>query len=274
MEDQSTLWNGTAGHAWVEAQVVVDQILQPFAHLLVRAVAAASSSNVLDVGCGTGATTLAVARALGSEGRCTGIDISEPMLARARARAEAEGVALRFIRDDAESHAFEPASFDMILSRFGVMFFAEPVRAFRNLRRAARDGAALRCVVWRSPAENPFMTTAERAAAPLLPDIPPRQPGGPGQFAFADASRVQSILTESGWSELDIRPLDATCSLAEKDLTRYVTLLGPLGRVLGGVDDETQKRVIETVRAAFEPFVHGAEVRFDAACWMVSARAA
>jgi SAM-dependent methyltransferase len=270
MEDQSTLWNGPSGHAWVEAEAVLDRMLQPFEDVLVRAVAEASPGAVLDVGCGTGSTTLAVARIRGS---CTGIDLSEPMLARARQRAEQGGLAARFICDDAESHAFEPRSFDFVMSRFGVMFFADPLRAFRNIRRAARAGCALRCVVWRGPEENPFMTTAERAAAPLLPNIPPRQPGGPGQFAFADASRVKGILTESGWSEIDIQPLDVACSLAEEDLRRYVTLLGPLARVLREVDDETRKRVVETVLAAFEPFVHGDEVRFDAACWIVSARA-
>ena len=142
--------------------------------------------RVLDVGCGTGSTTLAVARLLGAKGRCTGIDISEPMIAAARARAEREGTPASFIRADAQTHAFEPASFDMIISRFGVMFFDDSVRAFANLRRAARDDAELRFIAWRSAAENPFMTTAERAAAPLLPNLPARRPDAPGQFAFAD----------------------------------------------------------------------------------------
>ena len=155
-------------------------------------------SRVLDVGCGTGSTTLAVARRLGAKGRCIGIDISEPMIAAARARAEREGTPASFIRADAQTHAFEPASFDMIISRFGVMFFDDSVRAFANLRRAARDDAELRFIAWRSAAENPFMTTAERAAAPLLPNLPARRPDAPGQFAFADRRRVYSILEESG----------------------------------------------------------------------------
>src|SRR5262245_59391182 len=184
--EQKALWNGTGGRAWVETQELLDQVLQPFEDLLVDAVAAGAPASVLDVGCGTGSTTLALARRLGQNGGSTGIDISEPMVAVARARAEREQTPPTFILADAEKHPFEPATFDAMMSRFGVMFFEDPVQAFTNLRRAAKEGAPLRFVAWRSPAENPFMTAAERAAAPLLPDLPARRSNGPGQFAFAD----------------------------------------------------------------------------------------
>jgi len=163
--DQAALWNGGAGLAWVEAQELLDRLFTPFEKLLVEAVRARSGLRVLDVGCGTGSTTLAVARSLGANGRCVGVDISEPMIAAARARAERQQILASFVCADAQSHAFAPASVDTIISRFGVMFFDDSVRAFANLRRAARDGAQLQLVAWRSPAENPFMTAAERAVA-------------------------------------------------------------------------------------------------------------
>jgi ubiquinone/menaquinone biosynthesis C-methylase UbiE len=166
--DQLALWNGNAGRAWVETQELLDRVFQPFENRVVEAVSAASGHRVLDVGCGTGGTTVAAARALGAEGRATGIDISEPMIAAARSRAERVGVPASFIVADAQTYAFEPASFDVIISRFGVMFFDDPVGAFTNLRNAAAAGGALRLIAWRGPADNPFMTTAERAAAPLL----------------------------------------------------------------------------------------------------------
>jgi hypothetical protein len=153
------------------------------------------------------------------------------------------------------------------------MFFEDSVAAFANLRRAARDGAALRFVAWRSAAENPFMTTAERAAAPLLPDMPARLPDAPGQFAFADRKRIDGILSESGWTEIEIRPVAPTCTFPERELMTYFTRLGPLGRMLEQKDDETRRRVAEAVRPAFDPYVHGSEVRIVAACWDVSARA-
>lgn len=274
--DQENLWNGTAGRAWVDAQTTLDQILEPFADLLVEAVSAvsaASGGSVLDVGCGTGGTTLAVARRLGDQGRCVGVDISAPMIDAARARAEREGTPASFIRADAQTHAFEPASFDVIISRFGVMFFDDFVGAFANLRHAAKVGAALRFIAWRGPEENPFMTTAERAAAPFLPSIPPRRLDAPGQFAFADSHRIRRVLEESGWDEIDIQPIDVTCTFPETELNRYLTRLGPLGLVLQDADEDTRTRVVQTVRGAFAPYVHGANVRFDAACWMVGARA-
>jgi ubiquinone/menaquinone biosynthesis C-methylase UbiE len=272
-DGQTALWNGLAGRAWVETQELLDPMYKPFEDLLVEAVSAGSRRRVLDVGCGTGSTTLAVARRLGAQGRCTGIDISAPMLAAARVRAEREGTPAAFIHANAQTHAFEPASFDMVISRFGVMFFDDSVRAFANLRRASEEGAELRFIAWRGPSDNPFMTTAERAAAPLLPNIPARRPGVPGPFAFADQHRVHPILEESGWAEIDIRPIDVACTLPEKELVRYFTRLGALGQILHEADERTRIQVIETVRAAFEPYVHGAEVRFTAACWRVGARA-
>lgn len=272
--EQSTLWNGVAGHAWVELQALLDELFKPFETMLVEAVVAASSSRVLDVGCGTGGTALAIARRLAARGCCSGIDISAPMLAAARTRATREDLAAEFICADAQDHAFEPASFDMIVSRFGVMFFSDPIKAFANLRRAASDAAALRCVTWRGATENPFMTTAERAAAPLLPDIPAREPGGPGQFAFAEPRRVTDILERSGWADIHLEPLDVPCAFPETQLVPYFTQLGPLGRVFPQAGAQTRRQIIDKVRAAFAPYVSGGEVRFEAACWRVAARPA
>ena len=271
--EQMRLWNGARGQAWVEVQAVVDQMFGPLKDLLLGALAPSNARHVLDVGCGTGATTLAVARAGGGEARCVGIDISEPMISVARADAGRDGVSARFICADAETYGFEPGHFDAIVSRLGVMFFDDPVRAFENLRRAARGDADLHIVAWRRAEENPFMTTAERATAPFLPKLPPRRPDGPGQFAFADDARVRRILRESGWTSIDIRPVDLACSLPENELVRYFTRLGPLGQVLHETGAKTRIAIIDTVRAAFAPYVHGDVVRFTSACWMISARA-
>lgn len=271
--EQAKLWNTTSGQAWVEGQQLLDRLLQPFEDVLMAEVRAETRRRVLDVGCGTGSTTLATARLLGEKGACTGIDISEPMLEMARMRAERENVAAEFICADAQTYAFDAASFDMIISRFGVMFFADPTAAFANLRRAATKGAQLYFIAWRGAADNPFMTTAERAAAPLLPSIPPRNPDAPGQFALADPQRVHHILQQSGWTEIELRPLDVTCRFPESELIGYFTKFGPLGQVLQQADEPTRKHVIATVRAAFDPYVYGAEVRFTAGCWIASARA-
>ena len=261
-------WNGPTADAWVETQELLDDIFRPFEQLLVEAAGALPGDCVLDVGCGAGSLTLAFARATG---QAVGVDISEAMIAAARSRAEREGAPASFVCADAESHPFERATFDRIVSRFGVMFFDDPVAAFTNLRRAAADHAALHFAAWRGADENPFMTTAERAAAPLL-TLPARRPHEPGQFALADRERVQRILEQSGWSAIEIQPIDVVCTLPKTELVRYATRLGPVGRAWNGLDDRTRAQVIESMTAAFAPYVRGAEVRFTAACWMVSAR--
>lgn len=270
---EGTLDWAAAGRGWAAVEDLVDRVLQPLEDRIVAAVAAgpagpAGARRVLDVGCGTGGTTLALARRLGAA--CTGVDVSPPMIAAARARAEREGVAASFVQADAQRHEFPEAGFDAVVSRFGVMFFDDPAAAFANLRRAAAAGAGLHCVAWRSAAENPFMTAAERAAAPLL-DLPARPTDGPGQFAFADAARVRRILEAGGWPGIDVRPLDAACALPASELERYVTRLGPVGRALEAADAATRARVVETVLPAFAPYRDGADIRFTAACWMIEA---
>ncbi|WP_107312773.1 class I SAM-dependent methyltransferase [Burkholderia metallica] len=272
-ETQSALWNGPSGRAWVDTQATIDRMFEPLARLLVEAAATSGARSVLDVGCGTGAVTLAIARRLGANARCTGIDISAPMIDVAQARAERSGTHARFVCADAQTHAFEPASVDLIVSRFGVMFFDDPVRAFANLRDAARPNARMRFVAWRGAADNPFMTIAEQAAAPLLPNLPARRPGAPGQFAFGDRRRIASVLSDSGWADITIEPVSLPCALPEPALDDYVTRLGPVGLALLEVDDATRRRVVAAMRAAFEPYVDGTDVRFDAGCWLVTARA-
>lgn len=270
--DQAQLWNGPSGHAWVEAQELLDRMFKPFEQRLVDAAVRAKPERVLDIGCGTGATTVAIARQL-PQTHCVGLDISEPMIEAARQRARHQGIATTFICADASSHAFEAGAFDLIASRFGVMFFDDPIAAFGNLRRASRPGGALIAIAWRNASENPFMTTAERAAAPILPDLPPRTPNAPGQFGFADRKWVQEVLDRAGWRDIEIAPLDVACTLPASELEFYFTRLGPLARVLAKHDAETRTGVVGTVRDAFDPFLVGEEVRFTAACWQITARA-
>ena len=272
--DQAAHWNGPAGEAWVAAQDLLDGMFHRLEEALAETAAKAGARRVLDIGCGTGATTLAVARRLGPGGEALGVDISAPMVAAARTRAEREGSPARFVVADATTHALPAGHFDLAVSRFGVMFFPDPVAAFTNIRGALRPGGGLAAVAWRSREENPFMTTAERTAVPMLPEAPPpRRADAPGQFGFADEGRVRGILANSGWSGIEMRPVDVDCRFPATALELYLTRLGPLGTLLREVDEGTRGRVIGAVRAAFQPFVHGDTVRFTAACWWIEARA-
>ncbi len=267
--DQEALWNGAAGEAWVHFQPLLDSLFKPIEEDLVDTVRASHSRDVLDVGCGTGATTLAI-DAL-ADVRCSGIDLSEPMIRLARERAGRQGSDARFVACDAQRWKGDEASFDLIVSRFGLMFFDDPVEAFINLRRMGRKDAKLLFYAWRSPLENPFMTAAERTARPMLPDLPSREPGAPGQFAFAGPARVASICRASGWGEAQIEPVDFECRMKREDLVDYVTRLGPVGLALARLERTRREAIVEEVLPAFEPFADGHEIRFAAACWRVTA---
>ncbi len=268
--DQNTLWNGAAGENWVAQQTLLDGLFQPMADAL-RDELPVTVTELLDVGCGTGASTLSAAAAR-PDAHCTGVDISAPMLDLARQRAAAIGRGIDFIVADAQRHPFATARYDWIQSRFGVMFFEDTQAAFANLHRAARTGAGLRCIAWRSAQENPFMTTAERALADQLV-LPARVPGAPGQFAFADGERVRRLLQRAGWQDVDIAPRDLTCFLSRDALASYVGQLGPVGLALRALPAARAEALLQQALTAFAPFIDGDRVRVETACWMIRARA-
>lgn len=269
--DQRELWNGRGGRAWADLQPMLDAMFKPFEEDLVRAIEDRAPTGVLDIGCGAGAVALAAARRSRAKGRVLGCDISGPLIETARRRADAEGSPAQFIHADAATHAFEAGAFDLLVSRFGVMFFADPVAAFANMRRALRPGGALCVQAWRRPEDNPFMTAGPRAARPYL-ELPPRNDDAPGQFAFADEAKVRRILERSGWSEAELTPLDLECAFPETELVRFFTQLGPLPAALETVSEVDRPRIVETVRLAFEPFVTKGVVRYTAACWRIEAK--
>ncbi|MBB3222936.1 class I SAM-dependent methyltransferase [Pseudoduganella umbonata] len=265
---QQELWNTTGANAWVDLRETLDDMFRGIETLLVEDVL--PGQQVLDVGCGTGGTTLAVAR---RTGRATGVDISAPMIAVARDMAAAAGVPAEFLCADAQHYGFAPASFDALVSRFGMMFFEDAAAAFANLRHAVRSGGTLRFFAWRTAEENPFMTAAEHAVGALLPPAPPRRPDGPGQFAFADVVRVHGILAGAGWRDIRIAPRDVACAFPQRDLARYAAMMGPVGRALPQLDAAARAAIVPQAVAAFAPFVDGDTVRYTAACWDVAATA-
>lgn len=270
---QAGPWNGGAGTAWVDEQDVIDAMFRSVEEALLASCPAHEAAGILDVGCGTGGTTLALARRVKAGVRCLGVDISAQMVAAARRRAADEGLAADFVQADAQRHAFAPASVDLVVSRFGVMFFDDPVAAFANLRRAMRPNGQLRFMAWRGPGDNPFMTAAEEAARPLLPDLPRRTPDEPGQFGFARAARVLAILEEAGWEAPRCEPVDIVCRFPAAALDGYLARMGLVGRALEGADPALRQAVLARVRPRFERYVEGGVVRFTAACWLAGAGA-
>jgi SAM-dependent methyltransferase len=203
-----------------------------------------------------------------------GVDISAPLVGAARTRAAAEGITnASFVTADAQIHPLEPQSFDAVISRFGVMFFDDPVAAFANIRRGARRDARLAFFAWRSLVENEFFATAARTVSPYLPAAPPPDPKAPGQFAFADDQRVRSVLSAGGWSDIEAHRSDIVCEVGERDMMAIVTRLGPGGAALRQADQATAEKLKAAMGTAFARFVENGTARFTGACWLVKARA-
>lgn len=266
-------WNDAGGHVWAELQGLMDRLNGPVGEILAARADPPAGARVLDVGCGAGATALDMARRVGPYGACVGIDVAAPLLDLARRRAEEAGLAnASFVQADAQTHAFGPARFDAIVSRFGVMFFADPDAAFANLRDAVRPGGTLTFVCWRGPEENPMSLEPLAAAAPFLPDLP-RTPGdGPGRFAFADSGRVRGVLDRSGWRDVRIAPVDVATPLSFEELLTLSLRMGVLGPVLRGLDESLRLRVGQAVSERLRRHVRDGVVAMTAACWLVEAR--
>src|SRR6185437_1772231 len=207
--DQIAYWNGPGGQRWAARQQAQDVLLAPIADFLVDRARPTAGERVIDVGCGSGATTIALARKVAPSGHVFGVDVSGPMLERARQNAPRE-LPVDFALADATVYPFDPESFDLVASRFGVMFFAEPALSFANLRRALRRSGRLAFACWREPRENPFFMAPLHAAYKHVPKLPKQGPEDPGPFAFASEARVHRILGEAGFSGIEMEP----CNLA------------------------------------------------------------
>ena len=270
-EEQVKLWNGTMGETWVETQAFIDGMLRPLEELIVDTVSSLSPQNVLDIGCGNGTTTLAIARAIAPTGQCTGSDLSAPMIEHARSRALSSEFTTEFICADAGDYPFGDVKFDVFTSRFGVMFFADPSAAFTNLRSAAAPSAKLTLLVWGAPDKNDFLTAAQHAAAPFLPEPPAREPTLPGPFALAEPDHVHEILAMSGWVEAYLHPVDLQCTFSSNDLDLFLTKLAPIGQDIDALDEDVRAAIAQAVRSAYEQYIYGTEVRFTASCWLIRA---
>jgi len=270
--DQKKFWDGPTGQKWVEHQADMDRNLTDANAGVLRLAAAKPGERVLDIGCGAGQTSYLLAAAVGPGGHVTGVDISSPLLGAARSHAPKNA---EFIHADAAFHSFKP-EYDLIFSRFGVMFFDDPAEAFTNIHKAAKPGARLAFVCWRPVPENQWVIAPAMAAQPFLPPSPPPDPLAPGPFAFADPKRVEAILTKAGFKNLKIEKLDGHMHLGNSaaEAAYQMTQIGPLSRALNEVEDEAVKeKVRAAVTAAFEGMKKDGEVAPVIACWLVSASA-
>jgi ubiquinone/menaquinone biosynthesis C-methylase UbiE len=272
---QVEYWNATAGEIWARFQDQLDRQIAPLGAEAIQALAPKPGEQLIDIGCGCGQTTLDLAGRVGPQGSVVGVDISRPMLEVARRRAGAiPSLTADFREADVQSADLGGAVFDAAFSRFGVMFFSDPLAAFANLRPSLKPGGRLGFVCWRSFAENPWMAAPLAAALPFISPPTPMDPLAPGPFAFADANRVHAILTEAGFTAIDIRPHDTRIGSGDVEQTLQLAFrIGPLGAVLR--DDPSRAGIIaDAVRRVLETHMTPDGVLMPAAVWIVTARRA
>ncbi len=276
---QITDWNGQSGERWVAYEARLDAMLAAFGQAAMDAAAPAPGEHVLDVGCGSGTSSLALAARVGAGGQVLGVDISEPLVGRARARTPRD-TPVRFQVADAGSVALPEGAFDILFSRFGVMFFDDPTGAFARMRRALRPGGRVAFVCWRGAAENGWVRVPMGAIADIVPPAARPDPEAPGPFAFGDRGRVTRILSASGFTEIALAPFDAsipfgggeTRDAAIDDAVRMASEVGPLSRALADEPDDVRARALSAVRAAFAGCPGERSVMIDGAAWIVTAR--
>jgi SAM-dependent methyltransferase len=271
--DQAAAWDGPAGDAWVAREAFQNDALAAHTEALFAAADVRPDDHLLDVGCGTGDTTRAAARRA-VDGDALGVDLSRAMLARAAERATAEGLHnVTFEQADAQVHPFADAAYDLVISRFGVMFFADPVAAFANLARATVPGGRLALVVWQPFDDNEWVVVP-RAALAIGRDLPPIPEDVPGPFGLADPDRVRGILADAGWSHVELDDVHATYDYGAEPTTaaKHASEIGVFRVLLEGLDDAQTARAMDALTVAMtERATPAGGVQLDSKVWVVRA---
>jgi SAM-dependent methyltransferase len=270
--EQATFWNGPGGRMWLASYERIERAVAWFGEAVLAAAAASPGEKVLDIGCGTGRTSAALARAVGPEGRVLAVDISAMLIDAARAQSVPNAT---FVVGDAVTLPLGAAEYDLLFSRFGVMFFGDPTAAFQNLHRAAKPSGRLVFLCWRTQRENPWSLIPLRAVQPHLPPVPPAGPEDPGQYSFGERTRVERILKASGFGAPSFRPLDHPIWLGRDiaDAVEGLTARGPMARRLADATPQQVEKAKAAIATALEPHRSGDGIFLPGACWLVSAPA-
>jgi SAM-dependent methyltransferase len=270
---QIAYWNGPIGQAWAASHEKRDRDHTGITEPLLAFADVKPGEHVLDVGCGSGTTTLILAERAGPTGRVLGIDLSGPMLTVAKQRAASAHSIAQFAQADVSEYPFEKHIFDLGFSQFGVMFFADPVGTFRNIRRALKKNGRLVFACWRSPAEHTWSSIPESAAKPFLPSAPPADPDAPGRFSLRQPDRIKQVLGGAGFYGIEIHKQDARTfagATAEEAAASAIDS-GPLQRTLADADEATRMKVRAAVTERLAREMTSDGIYLNSAAWLVRA---
>ena len=271
---QVEAWNGPMGAQWAANEARTDRGLAPVLEALLHWSAPTPGMRIIDVGCGAGGTTLALANAIAPTGEVIGLDVSAVILDAARTRlAETKNARLELA--DALTWTLEGEPADLLFSRFGVMFFGNPVAAFANLRRSLKPAGRFAFAAWAALEDNPWINLPLQAALTVIPPPPPADPEDPGQFAFGNPARIRHILHNAGYSPIRHRAFDFTMRFPSDDLPRTAAGLanmGQIARILRDRPDAERTRATDAIAAAIAPLVKDDWITLPARVWLVDAR--
>jgi ubiquinone/menaquinone biosynthesis C-methylase UbiE len=270
--EQARAWDGEEGAHWASHADRYEASLREYNAHLQAGARIVPSELVLDIGCGNGTTTLDAARAA-SDGGSVGIDLSASMLAKARAAAnDASLTNVDFVHGDAQVYGFEDGTFDVAISRFGVMFFSDPVAAFSNIARSLTADGRLALIAWKPLADNEWFSEIGRALA-LERTQPEMAVGAPSPFGLSEPSFVRGVLNAAGFADVTFDTVDATYNAGANpaEAFEYLSDLGFTRRMLQDVDEHDRKRALDALRATIDAHQTGRGVTFDSASWLISA---
>lgn len=274
-EAQIQAWDGPGGEKWATHAERFDRINRGYTEHILRAAAPAPGEHVLDVGCGNGALTLAIAPVVAPEGSVTGLDISGPMLATAARRAGDAGADnVELVKGDAQVEPLTPGSFDLVVSRFGVMFFDDPLEAFTNLARALRAGGRAAFSCWRDLLSNDWIMVPVGAALEHVPMPELGEPGQPGPFSLADPERLRSILGGAGFADIELDEVTVPMVIGTDldDALSFLQATDLSAALFEGADPSAVARAWDAIRAALEPYATPDGVVLSGRAWIVTAR--
>jgi SAM-dependent methyltransferase len=278
--EQIEYWNGDGGKRWAQEDDTMARLLHPVSEALLNHANLEGCQSALDVGCGGGSQSLMLARKLGPDAQVLGVDISEPMLQVARGKAAEPGPTcadINFLQADASTYDFGTPDFDLVFSRFGVMFFDDPVGAFSNLRKFLRPQARLAFCCWQAMQDNDWTRIPLQAALQHVPPPEKPDPQAPGPFAFADPQRVQDILQASGFRDIAVESFTRDIRFGEASTlaasVRQLAMIGPVSRLLVDQEPDIMERVFSSMEEVLAPYYCDGALNLPGAIWFVTAAA-
>ena len=273
-QEQKEFWNEKKGEIWVSLESKIDKMLGPLGDQAIKILKPKVGEKIIDIGCGTGSTSQTLSKLVGESGIITGIDISKPILNFAHKQKENKKIKnINFIQADAQNHQFSDLNYDAVFSRFGIMFFEDPISAFKNIKKSLSCNGRLAFVCWSKREDNDWINLSSNVASQFL-ELPPKaNPKEPGPFAFEDYFYIEEILTKSGWKNIKIKAYKQNIVIGKTldYAADFLSRMGPMSVPFENANEQTKEKVISALKECYSKYFTAKGVEFHFSSWIVSA---